>query len=161
MTLRFVTACAFAAVIATSACIVPLKREKFEKVQLGMTEDEVQKICGKPNAVSDMNATAGPQGIPFGGYEPGTHRPVQFMWVYTSGMEFAQIYFEDKRVFGVRFNNEFLKGDWMEGERMPEQVLPPANAQPSTVQPSEPPDVESAPSDDQPYEAPSEGSDDE
>jgi len=108
-----------ALVVATSAaCMMrSLSREKFEKIELNMTEAEVTKLVGKPDRVTKMKNVFGPP-------EEGVPQPNQIMYAYVSGMEFAQVYFEDGRVFGVRFNNEFLKGDWIEGERMPSEVLP-------------------------------------
>ena len=106
-------------VAASAACIArPLSREKFQKIELDMTEAEVTKIVGKPDRIAKMNNPV------FAPSEEGIPQTNQVMYAYVSGMEFAQVYFEDGRVFGVRFNNEFLKGDWMEGERMPGEVLP-------------------------------------
>ena len=108
-------------VAASAACIPrPLSREKFQKIELDMTEADVVKIVGKPDRITKMN---NPVFVP---REEGMPETNQVMYAYVSGMEFAQVYFENGRVFGVRFNNEFLKGDWMEGERMPAEVLPPS-----------------------------------
>ena len=102
------------AVAASAACMArPLSREKFEKIELDMTEADVTKIVGKPDRITKMN---NPVFVPS---EEGMPQTNQVMYAYVSGMEFAQVYFEDGRVFGVRFNNEFLKGDWMEGEIEP------------------------------------------
>ena len=83
--------------------------------------------------------------VPIEDYEQNHRRPEQFMWVYTSGMEFAQVYFEDKHVFGVRFNNEFLKGDWMEGDRLPADQVPQAYPGPSTAPPRSAPSEQAEP----------------
>jgi len=112
-------------VVAASAACIPrsLSREKFQKIELDMTEAEVTKIVGKPDRIAKMNNPV------FAPREEGMPQTNQIMYAYVSGMEFAQVYFEDGRVFGVRFNNEFLKGDWMEGERMPAEITPPGTTQ--------------------------------
>jgi len=103
--------------LGSAACRRPLERTKFEKIQLGMTEAEVTEIVGKPDAVTKMRSLAAPsEEGPYAEGPAGLPVANQIMYAYVSGMEFAHVYFEDGRVFGVRFNNEFLKGDWMEGE---------------------------------------------
>ena len=108
------------AVATSAACMArPLSREKFQKIELDMTEADVTKLVGKPDRITKMNNNV------FVPPEEGMPQTNQIMYAYVSGMEFAQVYFENGRVFGVRFNNEFLKGDWMEGERMPAEIQPP------------------------------------
>ena len=107
-------------VAGSAACRRPLDRAKFQQIELGMTEAEVTKIVGKPDTVTRMRSVVGPdEDMPPYGDGPAAQPPKQIMYAYVSGIQFAQIYFEDGRVFGVRYNNEFLKGDWMEGDTPP------------------------------------------
>jgi len=132
-----VFALALAAFAVVGCMVKPLDRAQFEKVQLGMDEAAVEKLLGKPMSVSEMKNMGGPiahgplpgEEPPFGGGRPPS-APPQKMWTYMAGVEFAQVYFEDGRVFGVRFNNEFLKGDWMEGEQMGQPAVPAGHAAP-------------------------------
>jgi hypothetical protein len=95
-----------------------LDRAQFAKVELRMTKEQVRAIVGPPDSVSNKEVILYPHEEPYPG-EPPRPKPKQETFVYTRRGDFAFVYFEDDSVFGVRFNNEYLKGDWMEGVSIP------------------------------------------